>query len=47
MSLIKLLTIVSTPIALVKSIISGIHLAAASINLTSLDAQQRNAAKSN
>jgi len=40
--LIKILTVISAPIALVKTLISVVHLVAASVNIASLDAAERN-----
>ena len=40
--LFKILTVISAPIALVKSLISVVHLVAASVNIAALDAAERN-----
>jgi CDP-diacylglycerol--inositol 3-phosphatidyltransferase len=44
-SLFKLLAIVSAPVAIVKTIISVIHGVVASVNITTLDQKEREAAK--
>lgn len=44
-SLFKLLAIVSAPVAIVKTLISVIHGIVASVNITTLDTNERDAAK--
>lgn len=44
-SLFKLLAIVSAPVAIVKTLISVIHGVVASVNITTLDRKEREAAK--
>ena len=46
MSLFKMLTWLAAPVAIVKSVISLIHLIAASLNIAALDAVQRDKPKS-
>ena len=46
MSLFKVLTWLAAPVAIVKSVISLIHLIAASLNIAALDAVQRDKPKS-
>ena len=43
--LFKLIAIVSAPVAIVKTIISVIHGIVASVNITTLDSKEREAAK--